>query len=78
MISDTLFNSQIDSGKVVAIDLWEESCEPCKIISPVFEEYSNDPKFSGIEFYNVNCTSREGDNIAQETRVSVVSRVSFR
>jgi len=64
------FQRIIDGDKIVAIDLWEESCEPCKRIAPLFEEYSNDPRFSSIEFYSVNCSGREGDNIAQETRIS--------
>lgn len=73
----TLINSRMefqritDSRKVVAIDLWEERCEFCKMIAPLFEEYSNDPRFSDIEFYSVNCSTREGDEIAQETRVTV-------
>ena len=51
----------------VVIDFWAPQCEPCKIISPIFEEFSNSADFELIGFYKVDTDAQE--EIAQEVGI---------
>lgn len=57
----------------VVIDFWAPQCEPCKIISPIFEEFSNSADFELIGFYKVDTDAQE--DIAQE--VGIVEMPTF-
>jgi len=51
---------QIKSGKPAVIDFWATWCGPCKVISPIFEKYSESAEFSdGIDFYKVDVDEQE-------------------
>jgi len=41
-ISDKTFNTIINSDKLVLVDFWADWCRPCKQLSPILEEVSND------------------------------------
>ncbi|KAG8720000.1 hypothetical protein FRC08_001436 [Ceratobasidium sp. 394] len=62
------FNNIINSGKPVVIDFWATWCGPCRVISPIFEELSNNIK--EVDFYKVDVDS-VGD-VAQEVGIRVM------
>lgn len=53
-LTDANFEKEvIESGKVTLVDFWAEWCGPCRMVSPVVEELSND--YDGkVKFVKVN------------------------
>jgi thiol-disulfide isomerase/thioredoxin len=49
-----LNGSQINSPKVTVIDFWAKWCGGCKQIAPTYEELSDLPEFSDMEYFNFN------------------------
>lgn len=47
-LNDSNFNSIINSGKIVLVDFWSNSCRPCMAIMPIIDEvmrnYAGDNK----------------------------------
>lgn len=43
--TDQSFSQDVlDSGGVTLVDFWAEWCQPCKILSPIVEEFAGDYK----------------------------------
>jgi thioredoxin 1 len=42
IVTDNTFDSVIQSHKVVLIDFWAPWCGPCKMLSPILDEISNE------------------------------------
>jgi len=61
------FQDLIGSGDVVVIDFWATWCGPCRVISPVFEQLSNNERFSSIKFCKVDVDDQP--DISQEVGV---------
>ena len=42
IVTDTKFDSVISSHKTILIDFWADWCGPCKQVSPILDEISNE------------------------------------
>ena len=51
-VNEENFEEIVSSEKLVAIDFWAEWCGPCKSLSPVIDEMSNE--FNDIRFGKLN------------------------
>jgi thioredoxin 1 len=42
ILTDQNFNQEVGSNETILIDFWAEWCGPCKKVSPILDEISND------------------------------------
>ena len=42
ILTDQNFNKEIESNDIILVDFWAEWCGPCKMISPILDEISNE------------------------------------
>ncbi|KAF7347096.1 Thioredoxin [Mycena venus] len=53
------FEKVINGEKPVIIEFWATWCGPCRIISPVFEKFSNLAEYAGLGFYKVDIDANQ-------------------
>lgn len=41
-ITDSNFNEYASAGKLMVLDFWAEWCGPCRMVSPIIDELSNE------------------------------------
>ena len=42
ILTDKTFNQEVESNETILVDFWAEWCGPCKKVSPILDEISND------------------------------------
>lgn len=42
ILTDQNFNQEVESNETILVDFWAEWCGPCKKVSPILDEISND------------------------------------
>jgi thioredoxin 1 len=74
ILTDQTFNQEVESNDLILIDFWAEWCGPCKMISPILDEISNE---YGLPVGKLNVD--ENPEKAQEYSVqSIPTMVLFR
>ena len=74
ILTDQTFNQEVESNDLILVDFWAEWCGPCKMISPILDEISNE---YGLPVGKLNVDENTGK--AQEYSVqSIPTMVLFR
>ena len=74
ILTDHNFNQAVESNDTILVDFWAEWCGPCKMISPILDEISNE---YGLPVGKLNVD--ENPEKAQEYSVqSIPTMVLFR
>ncbi|KAF7347104.1 Thioredoxin [Mycena venus] len=53
------FQKVINGETPAIIDFWAPWCAPCKLISPLFEKFSNRPENAGLGFYKIDTEANQ-------------------
>jgi thioredoxin 1 len=59
IVTDTDFNEKINNTPKVIIKYYADWCGSCKLFSPKFRRLSEDERFKGIEFIDVNAEDND-------------------
>ena len=69
ILNNDNFISQIEKGEVTIVDFFAAWCGPCKMLTPVFEELSNEMK-GNVNFFKVDID--QSLELAQQFGVNTV------
>ena len=72
--TNTSFNELIQSDKLVIADFWATWCGPCRMLSPILDELSEDMA-DKIEVVKVNVD--DADEIAAQFRIMSIPTLIF-
>ena len=60
LITDNDFETTLKNNEFVMVKYYADWCGSCKLFSPKFKRLSNDERFEGISFIDVNAEENEG------------------
>ena len=66
-INDENFDEAIKEG-LVLVDFWAEWCGPCKMLSPIIEELSNEIKAVSFAKFNID----ENQEVPQKLSITAI------
>ena len=72
--TNTNFNELLQSDKLVIVDFWATWCGPCRMISPILDELSEEMA-DKIEVVKVNVD--DADEIAAQYRIMSIPTLIF-
>lgn len=72
-ITDENFKELIETNKLVVIDFWADWCNPCKALSPMIDELSQE--YQDVEFGKLNV--EEAPDTTDEFKIKNVPTVIF-
>lgn len=53
-LDDTAFKTTVENGETVVVKYFADWCGACRLISPKFKRLSEDERFTGIKFVEIN------------------------
>lgn len=75
LLTEKEFREAIKKGPIL-VDFYADWCGPCRMLSPVLEDLSKDPDFSGkLEFAKLS--TEEYPELAEENEVSGIPCLIF-
>jgi thioredoxin 1 len=60
LITDSNFNQSVSENSLILVDFWADWCGPCKMLSPILDEISNE---TGLLVGKLNVDENEGKSI---------------
>ncbi|MFY0626627.1 MAG: thioredoxin family protein [Reichenbachiella sp.] len=57
--TDENFNQEISGNEKVVVKYYADWCGSCRLFHPKFKRLSNDERFEGVQFLNVNAENNE-------------------
>ncbi len=54
IITDTEFNTRLSENELVAVKYFADWCGSCRLFAPKFRRLSDDERFTGITFLDIN------------------------
>ena len=60
LVTDKDFQDKIDSSEKVVVKYFADWCGSCRLFAPKFRRLSDDDRFNGIQFLDINAEKNPG------------------